>query len=240
MIRIAICDDEASQAREIARIVGNFFQKQEIAHRIDLFSSGEALLKDQEFIDVVFLDIQMGGIDGIETAQELRNRDTRTVLFFITSYSQHIMRSMTIHPFAFLVKPVEEEQLVQNLEDYLNYARSMQHEEQEGEIYLMEGEMLTRFDPNEIYYFHYLKDRVIEVVTEKKRHQVKNTITQLYDMLNHNLFLMPSQSFLVNIQYIQSVNTKAKSLIMKNGDVILVARRRYPEIFEFLSHSYFK
>ena len=113
MIRIAICDDEASQAREIARIVGNFFQKQEIAHRIDLFSSGEALLKDQEFIDVVFLDIQMGGIDGIETAQELRNRDTRTVLFFITSYSQHIMRSMTIHPFAFLVKPVEEKQLVQ-------------------------------------------------------------------------------------------------------------------------------
>ena len=78
------------------------------------------------------------------------------------------------------------------------------------------------------------------MVTEKKRHQVKNTITQLYDMLNHNLFLMPSQSFLVNIQYIQSVNTKAKSLIMKNGDVILVARRRYPEIFEFLSHSYFK
>lgn len=117
MIRIAVCDDEASQAREIARIVGNFFQKQEIAYRIDLFSSGEALLKDQEFIDVVFLDIQMGGIDGIETAQELRNRDTRTVLFFITSYSQHIMRSMTIHPFAFLVKPVEEKQLVQNLED---------------------------------------------------------------------------------------------------------------------------
>lgn len=88
---------------------------------------------------MVFLDIQMGGIDGIETAQELRNRDTRTVLFFITSYSQHIMRSMTIHPFAFLVKPVEEKQLVQNLEDYLNYARSMQQEEQEGEIYLMEG-----------------------------------------------------------------------------------------------------
>ena len=40
MIRIAICDDEASQAREIARIVGNFFQKQEIAHRIDLFPAG--------------------------------------------------------------------------------------------------------------------------------------------------------------------------------------------------------
>ena len=46
---------------------------------------------------------------------------------------------------------------------------------------------------------------------------MKNTITQLYDMLNHNLFLMPSQSFLVNIQYIQSVNTKAKSLIMKTA-----------------------
>ena len=93
MIRIAICDDEASQAREIARIVGNFFQKQEIAHRIDLFSSGEALLKDQEFIDVVFLDIQMGGIEALK-----RRRSCGTVTHGRCCFSLHPIPSTSCVP----------------------------------------------------------------------------------------------------------------------------------------------
>ena len=67
VLKIAIVDDEYDQIQKINQVVSGFFTEREIAISIDLFTSGEELLNTTTVYDIIFLDIQMAGIDGIET-----------------------------------------------------------------------------------------------------------------------------------------------------------------------------
>ena len=80
-MRIAICDDE----KNIRELIANKVVKQYPDAEIIFFQSGEELLLSDESIDILFLDIQMSGIDGMETARELRKRDKSVILIFVTA-----------------------------------------------------------------------------------------------------------------------------------------------------------
>ena len=69
----------------------------------------------------------------------------------------------------------------------------------------------------------------------KEYYIIKDSITNVYGIINHDYFLMPNPSFLVNIQHIREIDGKNKKLVMENDDVILISRRRYGEdLFEDL------
>ena len=101
MIRIAIVDDEKEQVVMLSTCVSVFFQERNLEYRIFPFFCGEDLLSCNIPIDVAFLDIQMNGINGIETAQRLRAWNKWVALIYITSYDSYIQKAMTIHPFAY-------------------------------------------------------------------------------------------------------------------------------------------
>lgn len=118
MLRIAIVDDEPSVVDEIRQIVISFFQAQGKQIDISCFSSGEELISYHQKYDLIFLDIQMQGMDGIRTAQELRKNDKKAVMIYVTSFGSEMARSFSVHPFAFLEKPVNADLLRKNLQDY--------------------------------------------------------------------------------------------------------------------------
>ena len=121
MLKIAIVDDEYDQIQKINQVVSRFFTEKKISISVDLFTNGEDLLNGATLYDIIFLDIQMTGIDGIETGQRLRVNNKNAAMFYITSYQAYIQKSMTIHPFAFIVKPFTDEIIRKNLDDYLKY-----------------------------------------------------------------------------------------------------------------------
>ncbi len=237
MIRVAIVDDEKSQIDEIEKIVSAFFEQKKIKYTLHSYDSGETLLSSAIAFELIFLDIRMGGMDGIETAQLLRNEYKQTALFYVTSYSDYVMRSMPLHPFAFIVKPIDEELIRQNLEDYLLYMQHLQINMPKEYVKLLSDNQWLKIDVDDILYFHYMDNRLIDVVTTTKRFQIKNSITKLYATLNSKIFLMPQQSFIVNVQHIDRVDAKNKALVMKNDDVILIARRKYPEFIHLLNEA---
>ena len=106
MIKIAVVDDEKNQIEQIVGIVTDFFNQQKLSIEIDEFSDGESLLSKNYSYDIIFLDIQMDGIDGIETAYLLRKKDKKTALIYISNYSEKMAASFSVHPFAFIEKPV--------------------------------------------------------------------------------------------------------------------------------------
>ena len=107
MIRVAIVDDEREQIEIIKNIVEEFLKEKNIEYQIQEFLSGEDLLNTDICMDLVFLDIQMGGIDGIETARKLRIKYRKTTLIYISNYTEKMALSFTVHPFAFLGKPIK-------------------------------------------------------------------------------------------------------------------------------------
>lgn len=237
MLQIAIVDDEMNQIQLIKHVVEKFFREKEIEISVSMFRNGELLLSNPISYDLVFLDIQMDGMDGIETAQRLRVKNKKAVLFYVTSYQNYIQKSMTIHPFAFIVKPFSEEDIRINLEDFLTYTNSVK-EKKSKEIYQIHTIDDHRFQVNmeEILYFHYLENRVVEIITSKNVYKIKEGIMHVYSTLNPKYFIIPNQSFIINLHHIREIDGKNKKLVMENGDLILIARRKYNEVIEALNY----
>ncbi len=236
MLRIAIVDDELFYIKLIKSITEDFFEEKHKQISINTFTSGEALLSDSICYDLIFLDVQMNGINGIETAQRLRVKNKKVSLIYITSYQDYIKKSMTIHPFAFILKPVSEKEVRKNLDDYLTYTDCV-NEKKSNELYYLHttDDRHFQIDMDSILYFHYLDNRIVEVVLHDVKYKTKDSITNIYSLLNHEYFIIPNQSFIVNIHHIAEIDGKNKKLVMNNSDLILIPRRKYNETIEMLN-----
>ncbi len=104
-MKIAICDDEI----EICRQIKEFIERLEAGCPIALYASGEELLAAADSFDIIFLDIQMGGMDGIAAAREIRRRNADVVLIFITGIREAVFEAFDVSAFHYLLKPVNEE-----------------------------------------------------------------------------------------------------------------------------------
>lgn len=116
MIHIAVCDDEKCMSEKIEKLAKDFFRKKNTDILVVQYSSGEKLLKSNERIDLLFLDIGMEGMDGIETAKLLRAHGYKGFLVFITVLKEMVFQSFEVQPFDYLVKPVQEEQFERTME----------------------------------------------------------------------------------------------------------------------------
>ena len=116
MIHIAICDDEKYMSAHIKTLVSDFFRKKNREIRLRIFSSGEELLSGGGQIDICFLDIQMKGMDGMETARRLRADKFQGFLIFITVLKEMVFSSFEVQAYDYLLKPVEEKQFEKTME----------------------------------------------------------------------------------------------------------------------------
>ena len=236
MLKIAVVDDEEEQINCITHIITEFCVGHKIEFTFDTYTSGEALLTDKREYDLIFLDIQMNGMDGIETAQRLRVYNKKVTLFYVTSYRELIQKSMTIHPFAFIVKPYSKEEIFDNLEDYLSYIGIAAEKEKAVpyQIHTVDDRILT-IDINDIIYFRCLENKMIDIVTADEIYKVKETITNIYSTIDKSRFIIPSRSFIVALRQIKEVDSKNKKFIMSNDDFILIPRRKFSDVMDRLN-----
>ena len=99
MIKFAICDDEPQMAREIADQLAGYMKETDCDYSVDCFSSGHALLKSSDEFDVIFLDIQMERPDGMETAALLRQRESHSLLIFVTVLKDRVFDAFPLEAF---------------------------------------------------------------------------------------------------------------------------------------------
>ena len=104
MVRIAIVDDE----KVIREQIKNLIEKKQTGSAVDTYFSGEELLRAGKGYDIVFLDIQMDGMNGIDTARALRQKMDDTVLIFVTGVKEYVFDAFDVGAFHYLIKPLEE------------------------------------------------------------------------------------------------------------------------------------
>jgi len=101
---IAICDDE----KVIRDQIELFIREQKGKYSVVQYDSGERLLSDNKFFDLVFLDIQMEGRNGIDIARELRRRKNCNILVFVTGAKEYVYDAFDVSAFHYLLKPLLE------------------------------------------------------------------------------------------------------------------------------------
>ena len=110
-MRIAICDDE----KEIRELLGDKVRNLYPKAALTFYAAGEELLASKEQPDILFLDIQMPGKSGMETAVELRKKWRETVLIFVTALEEYVFRAFDVGAFHYLVKPFTDEKFAEVL-----------------------------------------------------------------------------------------------------------------------------
>lgn len=234
MIKIAIVDDEKEEVAKLSKTVADFFEEKEMEYKILPFYCGEDLLQCNIPVDIVFLDVEMGELSGIETAQRLRNWNKWAELIYVTSYGDYITKAMTFHPFDYITKPFYAEQIFKTLEDYLIHTNSIKAKSKEYFQIKIENSCCY-LEMNDIYYFYYCEDRTVEVKMRKEKYKIRDSITNIYNIVNRQYFIMPAPNVIVNIQHINKIDVKNKKLILENGEEILISRRKYKEVFDMLN-----
>ncbi len=222
MIHIAICDDEPCMSDALRQMVSAFFCGKNIDTMITQYTSGEQLLHSQKKIDILFLDIQMGGLSGMETAKKLRRRKFKGFLIFITVLREMVFDAFEVQAFDYLVKPIDETRFEHMMGRLLS---SLQ--DAGGAGLLIQKGYESSIIPFEDIVFCEIIDRKVYV------HLVSSEIIDFYDRIDHletkldDSFFRCHRSFLIHLKYLKSY--KNGTAYMENGKEIPVSRLRSKE-----------
>lgn len=125
-IKIAVCDDLAEDRENITRLLSEYTDKNNLYVKIEEFSSGEAFLSsDTSVYSLVFMDIFMSGMNGMETAKKLISRNSRVQIVFGSTSTEFAAEAFDIEALHYMVKPVGKEKLFHILDRFFDSVYSL-------------------------------------------------------------------------------------------------------------------
>lgn len=220
-MRIAICDDDKIVSEQLKKYIFDFFDKQSIkAPSISLFNSGENLLSDTEEKDIIFLDIEMPGMNGIYVGNELKRANKDAIIFIITSYMEYLDEAMRFHVFRYLSKPLDKQRLFRNMRDALNlYAQAsikIPIETKNG--------VHTVLAPNIVSVEAF--GRKVVVHTISKDYESIHNMQYWCEQLPNNCFFQTHRSYIVNFKHVTEFDRTLIHLYNNQFEAYLT-RRKY-------------
>lgn len=229
MIKIAVVDDERVERETLHQ----YYQKLQIEIHEELnihaYGSGEELLKDYDgSFDLICLDIDMGGKDGISIAKEIRKQDEQVLLIFITNMAQMAIRGYEVQALDFVVKPV----------NYYSFAMKMANavtiinNKKSRNIVMNTTHGIQKISTDALYYAevngHYLYYHTADGVFRQK-----TSMKELEDSLEGLSFKRCNHCYLVNLKYVDCVN---KDDLRIAGEWLKISRPKKKEFLQSLAN----
>lgn len=229
--RIAICDDDSNMLNEMAQMCGDILSQKDIAHEIRRFDSSEELFNSicaGEGYDLLILDIQMDGMNGMELAHKLRDTNNRVSIIFVTACDSYLLEGYEVQPVYFLLKPVDK----QRLESALMLDLALNHSPKSLAVRI--GGKNINLVLSEIVYIESYNHQLI-IHTTSAEQSVYLSLTAMEQQLPANAFSRCHNSYLVGLEHISEISRSEVTL--RNG-VSLPIGRQYFKTFQqdFISY----
>jgi len=214
-MRIAVCDDEELFRIEFKSVLDKVLINAE--YDIDTFSGGsslyEAFLKNP--FDLVFLDIEMPGIDGITLAKRLRAVSENVQIVFLTSHIEYALEGYEVNALRYLVKPVD----MNKLSEVLKYIQDKKNNLRQIMI-KQEGEDIV-IDISDIIYMESM-DKNVRIVTSKSEYITRYNISDYEEELKNSGFLRIHRGYLISLSKVKKI---VKNDVVMDGDISLPVSR---------------
>ena len=225
MAKIAVCDDD-SQIRDL---MSSYLSSYDSFIHVDFYSSGEELLDAEISYDILFLDIDMKGITGIDTARKLRAVDKRVKIIYITAYDDFRDYAFGVHAFGYLVKPFDKNDILNILKEAQDYSLK----EQLGPKIRFQAEQgILDLEISEIYYLEYV-NRKVHLITQNGIFTLRGPISDFAAQLVEMGFSVPHKSFVVNLSHIRSL--KGYDIFLDNGSIIPLSQKKSASFREYFT-----
>lgn len=223
MLRIAICDDDASYVEQMLDYIDEYNKYNTKQIEIMEFYSGNSLLNhiiSGNRFDIIYLDIEMDRLDGIRTAMSIREYDINVLLIYVSSHESYYQQLFEVEPFRFIKKPINKDQFM----DILNKAISRLDKKSE-DFHFKYNKSIVKLPFKDIVYFD-SELRIVNIHTIKGKYSYYNKLDNVEkDILNKtNIFIRVHKSYLVNYDYIKT--WEYTKVILYNGYEIQISEDR--------------
>ena len=224
--KIAVCDDERSMLRQLSQYLTQI--QQETGDQYDLFyytSAEELLTHIHRDVQVILLDISMGGMSGMDCARQLRAGGCTAAIFFITSMTEYALEGYDVQAFAFLPKPLVYGDLKQRLVKYFSTLDNSSRA-----VLPVETAAGTEILPiDEILYAEVFQHETSFVLPERKVNSLLQ-LSAVESRLSSHGFFRCHRSYLVNMAHIKSI--RQDSVLMPGDIVIPISKYRRKEFMD--------
>lgn len=215
-MRIAICDDEKILFEELNVLLNEYSSLKKEPIFITYFDSGNKLLSDNGKFDMIFMDYQMGGMDGLETSRRLRAKKSDSAIVFLTAFPEIVFQSFEVNTFRFLLKPINKEDLYRTIDDYL---RSVQTD---GFFILNTNDGTWKIKLSEIVYVE-SKNKHTVIRTVDDQHECCRYIREIEKLLPKDRFIRSHRSCIVSFLHIRNHDNKV--VYFDNNERASISRR---------------
>lgn len=238
-IKIAICDDDKAVQEILRHEIEEFCKEAGTVCNIVCFDSGEEVLREESMPDILFLDIQMSGINGMEVAEELRRRRSDTILIFVTALSEYVYEAFDVEALHYLVKPFGDEKLREVLDRALRQwdmrhgasrsiaghdgAQRTEPARRPDTILIKKGGVSMKVALDDIIYAEVFNRKVM-LHTTREDIEYYGKLTELSEQVGDD-FYRTHRAYLVNLKYVEKYT--ATTIWLEQGTV-LVSKKQFP------------
>ena len=223
-MNIAICEDNKESIVLLKDHISRFDTKNV---NVDVYDNGESLIDkysvSSHIYDVVFMDMEMGNMNGIETANIIREYDDHVIIVFVTSHTKYMRESFQCLPFRYLLKPVSYEEF----EDVFSKICAKLSKERKT-ISFNENKKLVRLYCDDIIYCE-SEGHYTWIYTKADKYKVCKSLSDIYKQVDFDLLHRVDKSYVVNFSCVQSVAENNNQL--NNTRQLIPISRSYKKDF---------
>lgn len=237
MYRFAVCDDNENDAAFVVSLIEKWNKENGnnkangLPLRVEAFPSAEAFMfafEENQGFDILFLDIEMGGMSGVELAKRLRRMGVGLQIVFITGYMDYISEGYDVEALHYLMKPVTGEKLGEVLNRAMERIKT-----REREMVLALPDGIVRVPLYEIRYIEVLKNYV--TIHAAEDYSMKKTLNELKKILDGSFFQI-HRSYIVGLRCIKKVTRT--EVILKDDTILPLSRKLYNDLNQALIHYF--
>ena len=229
MIKIAMVEDRPEERERIKECLSYMEETEKLTFSVSEFSTGNSFLGNyQHEYDIVLMDIDLpGGMNGMETARQLRRMDSAVILIFVTSMVQYAVSGYEVDAMDFIVKPINKYSFAIKLQRAVS--RMTRKAEQfipvktDGETMFVRREAIKYLEVQGHYVIFHTTDGTYTEYT---------TLKEAKERIGGDLFVHTSRSFIVNLQYVTGIN---KDMVTVSGDELQISRTQKKAFLSALS-----
>lgn len=219
MFNIALCEDNSLQREELKNNLSKVLDEIGVEYKILTFETGEDLLKEYpEKLDMLFLDIQMGELTGMETARKVREYDDKVEIIFITALWDYVQKGYEVRAFRYLIKPVKFKELQEQVTACVG---NILHK-RDTYITIKDKNNVLKIRTEDILFLETFERKVI-IHTNSQDYIVKMSMNKLEKELTNKGFFRCHTSYIVNLIKIEELK---KDYLLINKFTLPVSKHR--------------
>lgn len=228
MIRTAIVEDNSADAARLKALLAHYTEENRQSFHVDVFQDSLGFLHQyQEPYDLIFMDIELPGINGMETARRLRKLDSLATLIFVTNMAQYALHGYEVNALDFVLKPVSYAPFAMKLK---RAVRNVQrHSDVELNLVTVDG--FVRISASQVLYVEVQK-HYLTYHTEEGTFTVRETMKVAAERLAPLHFARCSNSYLVNLRHVTMVQ---ENTVRVGQTLLSISRSRKADFLKYLA-----